>query len=1087
MKTEGFQLNTIPRDFRVVHETAVIIGQCILGHGWSLAFKAAVISHLCMSAMQQIAPERNSHFDHAASQTLGVINTENECIWKVDSRTKIGSVGLNLCLHIGIPPPDTFRAKHSAKVECWIDPATFPTGQKASEVIGNKLQSQYENMQPKAKYRLLIDPSVDDLKKQLISLRKHAKGDRVLFHYTGHGVPKPTVNGEIWVFNKAYTQYIPLSIYEIDSIIGRPSLYVFDMSCCKNILDHLGHIIEIAEEKCCVDEQFPIMFLTAMNTLSNLPTNPELPMDLFTSCLTSPVETSIYWLLLSKQNNNELFGSNLNPFEVVKNIPGKHNDRKSPLGELCWIFTCIADNIAWEVVPRNLFRILFRQDLLLASLFRNFLLAMKIMSFYGMQCVSYPSLPDCSENNLWYQWTFTLEEYICSLECHPGDHSLDLKKSFFEQNLLNLTHLTRNSSHCRNEIVISLPILLQILLSQNYRTYALDLFCCLFESDRFFIEQSFIIGIFPYLLKLVQSSGVQTRIYMARIWAAIFVNYPETSVDFYREKSAKYFIELLKDPYSTEFDLNPIMNCLIEYLRLNVVYVEELYKEGLLMTVLTLSTLPDYYCSSFILIGILLRNNYGAFLENLSLIHSLIDKFTTFHHFQYRSSIVLLLEDCFHLLLPSYSIDSADFTNLLPITRIFKLFFDFSPNVRIKFLQLLEVLLHKYNEQVIEAVSIYFSENSQNTSTIFGVLVELLIIFSRDYDLHIEKEAKKILTELTVRLPNDCEHVSELIGLLSVGNNENSISSSDITVEMFDSSFIFVDLWKTCPAREILFDFHFNGKQFLWKLDSHSEYFHVLSTDGFLQKFPHQLHQTHKQILTSKFPLSKHLLSSIQDWQVFKNDQFVVLLKQGIISFFDLNQSVCCLVCFKIPIENALKIQMINQECGLCWSSDSVLFFNIKNESIIKAAKMEKCHSVKYFNNSVHILYDSLTLTQYSIDGLVLLTLSLNFNVPVDFYLNNESVYLVYRDKLILTKHTGESRVIWEDKKSIIFANFENSLVVVVCDHELIIYELQCDTLKKLYQVQSVSIQNINSVFIHSNLPVFLLNNRILMIGETLK
>lgn len=26
----------------------------------------------------------------------------------------------------------------------------------------------------------------------------------MLFHYNGHGVPKPTVNGEIWVFNKVW-------------------------------------------------------------------------------------------------------------------------------------------------------------------------------------------------------------------------------------------------------------------------------------------------------------------------------------------------------------------------------------------------------------------------------------------------------------------------------------------------------------------------------------------------------------------------------------------------------------------------------------------------------------------------------------------------------------------------------------------------------------------------------------------------------------------------------------------------------------------------------------------------------------------
>jgi regulator-associated protein of mTOR len=37
----------------------------------------------------------------------------------------------------------------------------------------------------------------------------------VLFHYNGHGVPRPTANGEVWVFNKSYTQYIPLSIYDL--------------------------------------------------------------------------------------------------------------------------------------------------------------------------------------------------------------------------------------------------------------------------------------------------------------------------------------------------------------------------------------------------------------------------------------------------------------------------------------------------------------------------------------------------------------------------------------------------------------------------------------------------------------------------------------------------------------------------------------------------------------------------------------------------------------------------------------------------------------------------------------------------------
>lgn len=40
------------------------------------------------------------------------------------------------------------------------------------------------------------------------------------------------------------------------------------------------------------------------------------------------------------------------------------------LGELNWIFTAITDTIAWNTLPRETFQKLFRQDLLVASLFR---------------------------------------------------------------------------------------------------------------------------------------------------------------------------------------------------------------------------------------------------------------------------------------------------------------------------------------------------------------------------------------------------------------------------------------------------------------------------------------------------------------------------------------------------------------------------------------------------------------------------------------------------------------------------------------------------------------------------------------------
>ena len=69
------------------------------------------------------------------------------------------------------------------------------------------------------------------------SLRRNAKEERVLFHYNGHGVPKPTVNGEIWVFNKNFTQYIPLSVYDLQNWMGGPSIYVYDCNNAGIIVD----------------------------------------------------------------------------------------------------------------------------------------------------------------------------------------------------------------------------------------------------------------------------------------------------------------------------------------------------------------------------------------------------------------------------------------------------------------------------------------------------------------------------------------------------------------------------------------------------------------------------------------------------------------------------------------------------------------------------------------------------------------------------------------------------------------------------------------------------------------------------------
>jgi hypothetical protein len=103
-----------------------------------------------------------------------------------------------------IPFHSVMGSAHSGTLLYFIflaDPLSM-SPQKALETIGANLQKQYERWQPRARYKQSLDPTVEEVKKLCTSLRRNAKEERVLFHYNGHGVPKPTSNGEVWVFNR---------------------------------------------------------------------------------------------------------------------------------------------------------------------------------------------------------------------------------------------------------------------------------------------------------------------------------------------------------------------------------------------------------------------------------------------------------------------------------------------------------------------------------------------------------------------------------------------------------------------------------------------------------------------------------------------------------------------------------------------------------------------------------------------------------------------------------------------------------------------------------------------------------------------
>jgi WD40 repeat protein len=556
--------------------------------------------------------------------------------WRLRDRMKTVGVGLILALNVGTDPPDVTKPSPCATLQCWMDPFCCSRA-KAKEWIGERLEQQYAKWQlaktaRPLKYRRALDPTVEDVRTLCMNLRRQARTERVLLHYNGHGVPRPTENGEIWVFDKNHTEYIPLSIIDLRQWLGKPSLVVLDCSSAGMLLpffttplhddspggsvgspsndlnksrDNMNSSMNMS-----ADDNDPAsrsvrdtIVLCPCSEGEWLPMHPDYPADIFTSCLTTPIPMALRWFV--RRNPASMQG--LNP-DAVDAIPGKASDRKTPLGELNWIFTAVTDSIAWNVLPKPLFQRLFRQDLMVASMFRNFLLADRILRSLDCTPVSHPPLPvGVADHPLWQAWDLACETLIFQLlkdgslgnhvmaatnkkipknpasvsspgidrnESDDAEESVEAESStmnvplplpavpvamsssgfisspFFSEQLtafevwLEFAEIHKMQlSTGRLESPEQLPIVLQVLLSQVHRIRALRLLRRFLDLGPWAVNLSLSLGIFPYVMKLLQSPEYKSL--LVSIWASVLTFDPSCRVDLLKDGAFEHFVQHL--------------------------------------------------------------------------------------------------------------------------------------------------------------------------------------------------------------------------------------------------------------------------------------------------------------------------------------------------------------------------------------------------------------------------------------------------------------------------------------------------------------------------------------------------------------
>ena len=623
---------------------------------------------------------------------------------------KTVGVGLIMALNIGTEAPDMMKPHPCAKLQCWIDPYKYKRN-KAKEIIGERLEQQYSKWQlahSKArkgggannnnngglKYRRALDPTVEDVRMLCTRLRNQARNERILIHYNGHGVPRPSNLGEIWVFDKNKTEYVPLPVSELKQWMGKPVIVVLDCNAAGVLIPFLTmapddtstagtsasvmttgshnnnnnnlirspsstnsifnnnsnsnsnnknnsksnnnnnnsnannnntsayeglaqQLKQQQQQPMSIDEQSSLwvrdtLVLCPCSENEWLPMHPDYPADIFTSCLTTPIQMALRWFV----NRNQKSMQHVHP-DAVDAIPGATNDRKTPLGELNWIFTAVTDSIAWNVLPKPLFTRLFRQDLLVASMFRNFFLADRILSSFNCTPISFPPLPPgTAQHPLWQAFDLACETLLFQLiqDGILGNHVLKESKRSIETNDEHRDDNTRATDdrstssaedspstpqqpHSPSKAVTfqsgehpppaplassvsspffseqlaafevwlefaeihklrlrtggptaldppeHLPVVVQVLLGVAHRVRALTLLKRFLELGPWAVNMALSLGIFPYVMKLLQSP--EYKCLLVSIWASILAFDPSCRVDILKDGVVHHFVHHL--------------------------------------------------------------------------------------------------------------------------------------------------------------------------------------------------------------------------------------------------------------------------------------------------------------------------------------------------------------------------------------------------------------------------------------------------------------------------------------------------------------------------------------------------------------
>ena len=326
-------------------------------------------------------------------------------------------------------------------IQFWVDLVDGASDNFAK--VSGAIAAQYGKTFPRIRVHSRMNPTSDWLGQFLEQAKGRPANQRVLAHYCAPGCAGT------------------VDLDEFSEVLKNRSLlnttaFVFECDRC-------GSLRECFE---ALGSDIDTFAFFACDKNETLPRSNDLPIDLFSSCLVSPARTALLW------HSRRYYCFRNGP---LKPLSLSFVEEMGGCESFDEIFSHIqvalkhtVEAMAFEVLDSDSFMRLFRTDPVIAQLNVHFVLACRIMDFFGVHPRSYPELPSLVKHRLWNVFDLRLDAELFRLQ--QGNPDVMEFETFLQKTVISLQTISEVSP-LTNSFSPQISFITSALTSSRKETY----------------------------------------------------------------------------------------------------------------------------------------------------------------------------------------------------------------------------------------------------------------------------------------------------------------------------------------------------------------------------------------------------------------------------------------------------------------------------------------------------------------------------------------------------------------------------------------------------------------------------------------